>query len=117
MIELANLSQSHCLRYVVGLGKISKSDKQTGINIMNKQKLMPYVAYCLDDSLSVRKIEDMPENARFVVFQCGFEPLVVTVWSYLGVELSEEEAEDIAVDYLLEIKWSDNSDLRCDYIL
>lgn len=70
---------------------------------ITKQELIPYIGHCLDDALSVRRAEDMPDNARLVVYQCGFETRVIAVWSYLGCRLDEYEAEEIATDYLLEI--------------
>lgn len=73
---------------------------------MTRNELLPYVSFCLDDSLNVRTGESIPEDARLVVYQCGFEPLVVAVWSYLpGCTVDDVDAEDIARDYLLERKW------------
>lgn len=79
--------------------------------MLNKKTVVDYIGHCLDDSLNVRTLADMPANARFVVYACGFEPMVVAVWSYLpGVTLDESDAEDIARDYLLEINWFADAD-------
>ena len=73
---------------------------------MTREQALPYVSFCLDDALSVRSINDMPDNARLVGWQCGFEPLFVAVWSYLpGVKVDADEAEEIARDYLAERNW------------
>ena len=84
---------------------------------MNKKQALEYVSYCVDDALCERNIADMPENARLVGWQCGFEPLFVAVWSYLGVKLSEEEAEEIAIDLLEEKKWFTDESIPADYII
>jgi hypothetical protein len=87
---------------------------------MTREQAIPYISFCIDDSLGERSIDEMPNNARLVGWQCGFEPLFVAVWSYLNVELEDAEAEEIARDYLLERKWfSDNSEtgMEADYII
>ena len=84
---------------------------------MNKKQALEYVSYCVDDALCERNIADMPENARLVGWQCGFEPLFVAVWSYLGVKLSEEEAEEIAIDLLEEKKWFTDESIPAYYII
>ena len=76
-----------------------------------KTELVPYIAHCLDDALCVRTIADMPDPSlvRLVVWECGFEPLVVAVWSYLpDTRLDASDAEDIARDYLFERGWFAN---------
>ncbi len=84
---------------------------------MNREQAMPYVSYALDDALSPRRVDEMPANARLVGWQCGFEPLFVAVWSYLDVTLDDEEAADIASDYLQEINWFAGEEREPDYIL
>jgi len=86
---------------------------------MTRQDAMRYVSFCIDDALAEREMKDMPDNARLVGFQCGFEPLFVAVWSYLGVRLSDFEAETLAIDLLSERKWFSDSDEPhdADYIL
>jgi len=63
-------------------------------NPMTKAQALPYVSYAVDDALNERNVSDMPANARLVGWQCGFEPLFVAVWSYLGNELDDSEAEE-----------------------
>lgn len=75
---------------------------------MNRQQAIPYIGHCVDDALAERQVEDMPTNARLVGWQCGFEPMFVAVWSYLGVRLEEETAVDLATDLLLEKRWFAN---------
>lgn len=72
---------------------------------MTREQALPYVAYGVDDALSVCDVADMPCNARLIGWQCGFEPLFVAVWSYLGVPLDDDEAEAIATDLLKEKNW------------
>ena len=75
---------------------------------MTKTELIPYVSHCIDDALAVRALADMPDLSlvRMVGWQCGFEPLVVAVWSYLpDTRIDASDAEDIARDYLIEREW------------
>lgn len=79
--------------------------------------LLPYVAYVVDDAGAGRKPGDDPHAivreaggqfkyaSRLIAYQCGFEPLVVAVHSYLDVFIDDEEAEEMAGDYLEEIGW------------
>lgn len=86
---------------------------------MTRELALPYISYCVDDALSERSIKDMPADARLVGWQCGFEPLFVAVWSYLGVRLGDEEAEEIASDLLREKNWfaDKSADNFADYII
>lgn len=84
---------------------------------MRRTDALKYVCHCLDDALNIRTIDDIPANARLVGWQCGFEPMFVAVWSYLGVPLSHEEAEEIATDYLQEISWFADEPTSADYVL
>jgi hypothetical protein len=73
---------------------------------MTREEALPYISRCVDDALSDRSIDDMPENARLVGWQCGFEPMFVAVWSYMpGTRLDDEDAQDIAIDRLIEDGW------------
>lgn len=77
---------------------------------MNREQALPYVSYCLDDALTVTydyTKEEIPKDAVLVGWQCGFEPMFVAVWSYLGGKLDADSAEEIATDYLQEIGWFD----------
>jgi len=79
--------------------------------------LVPFVSYVVDDALNGRKLgEDQhaivrsaatghTHRSRLVAWQCGFEPIAVAVHSYLDCELSDEEAIELATDYLSEINW------------
>jgi len=84
---------------------------------MTREQALPYVSFCVDDAMAYRSIDDMPDNARLIGWQCGFEPLFVAVWSYLGVRLSDNEAETIAVDLLEERKWFSDEPQDADYII
>lgn len=83
---------------------------------MRRADALPFVSLAVDDALSPRDPRDAPTNARLVGWQCGFEPLFVAVWSYLDVELDDDEAEEIATDYLRERHWF-TDDRPADYII
>jgi hypothetical protein len=78
-----------------------------------------YVSFAVDDAGSPRDIsQGIPDHARLVGWQCGFEPLYVAVWSYLpGVTLDDEEAMELATDYLVERKWFSGEPTHADYVL
>lgn len=84
---------------------------------MNRIDAIQYVSLCVDDALSVRSIDDMPANARLVGWQCGFEPLFVAVWSYLGIRLDADDAIEIATDLLTERHWFSDMPMDPDYVL
>lgn len=88
---------------------------------MNREQAIPYISYCVDDAGAERDVKDMPANARLVGWQCGFEPMFVAVWSCLGSWLDDEEAEDLAIDLLIEKKWfsgqHDRGGTEPDYII
>lgn len=78
---------------------------------MTRIDALQYVTWILDDAGSARRPnegEPIDVQARILVWQCGFEPFVVAVKSYLpNVTIDNEEAIDIATDFLLETKWFD----------
>ena len=86
---------------------------------MKRADALRYVSFALDDALSDRTGEPIPDHARLVGYQCGFEPLFIAVWSYLGIRLDESDAEDIARDYLIERRWFTDCDNPpdADYII
>ena len=84
---------------------------------MEKNQLEKYIGYCLDDTGDIRELKDKPVNARLVVYQCGFEPMVVAVWSYLNVRLDDEEAIEIADDFLHEIEWFADPNSTAEYVV
>lgn len=84
---------------------------------MTRKQALPYVSYTIDDALSADR-QPISESARLVGWQCGFEPLFVAVQSYLpGITLDDEEAEEIATDYLREIGWFNGDPTPADYII
>ena len=84
---------------------------------MTREQATPYIALGVDDALAVRGVNEAPANARLVGWQCGFEPLFVAVWSYLDVELNDDEAIEIATDILQERKWFSDEPTEPDYII
>ena len=86
--------------------------------MISREDAMHYVSVGVDDGLSVRSLDEMPADARLVGWQCGFEPMFVAVWSYLpGLVLTDEEAADIAVEYLCEMKWFSGEPTEPDFII
>ena len=86
--------------------------------MISREDALNYVSVGIDDAMSVRSLDTMPADARLVGWQCGFEPMFVAVWSYLpGVTLEDSEAEEIARDYLIEIKWFSGEPTEADFII
>ena len=114
--------RNHLLAGLIALGLDQRTigTKQER-NQMTRDQALPYVAHALDDALSPRDVGSIPRTARLVGWQCGFEPLFVAVFSYLGddIRLDDVEAEEIARDYLQERKWfADNNDPPdADYVI
>jgi len=113
---------------------------------MNRSDALPYVAFVVDDTGNGRELGadvhaivrpgnhakrlDQPEYGPngeswhcypsvLVGWQCGFEPLFVAVHSYLDVGLDDDEAADMAREYLEERGWFADSaaDHEPDYII
>ena len=95
---------------------------------MTRQDAIPYIAYSVDDAghachhqfdsgFQIRCLSGISQNTPddptydwkypsvLVGWQCGAEPLFVAVHSYLDVHLDDDEAEEMAADYLAERKW------------
>ena len=87
---------------------------------MKRSDALPYVGYCVDDSLNSFEGAEatIPDNARLVGWQRGFEPLFVAVWSDLGCRLEDDDAIDIATDLLDEMGWfGDEMPCEPDYVI
>lgn len=76
---------------------------------LTRETALSIVSHCLDDSLSPRSVESIPDDATIVVFDKEARPgvpMVVAVWSYLpGCRIDADEAGEMAADYLNEIHW------------
>lgn len=74
---------------------------------ITREQASKYIAFGVDDALQIYNAKQVPDHGsiRLVGWQCGFEPMVVAVWSYLGCRIDDDEAEDLAVDALCERKW------------
>ena len=90
---------------------------QTHRTTIKRARALNWVAYAVDNALSERKPSEMPVNARLIGWQCGFEPLFVAVWSYLGDILDDAEAIELAIDLLKEKKWFCGDVTPPDYVL
>lgn len=92
-------------------------------DIPSVDALIPYVSWVLDDAGSAVDADEVSiaraqaHQHWLVVYQCGFEPLVVMVHSYLGADLDCDEAIDLARDWLLERGWFAGRDTEPDYVL
>lgn len=78
---------------------------------------LPYVSYVLDTALSPdHSVADVGPGAVLVGWQCGFEPLfVAVVATYTAPD--EDEAVEIATDYLEEIGWFGGAVREPDFVL
>ena len=90
---------------------------------MNRAQATPYVSFVVDDAGCGRELgADQHAIVRaesvLVGWQCGFEPLFVAVHAYGGWQMSEDEAVELATDFLLERDWfSDGEAVEPDHIL
>lgn len=86
---------------------------------MTREQALPYVSYVVDDALSDNhRLSDMRSDARLVGWQCGFEPLFVAVQSSIpDVRPGDDEAAEIATDYLAEHGWFADEPTEPDYII
>ena len=82
---------------------------------MTRKQALLYVSYVLDAALSDEF--RLAPNARLIGWQCGFEPMFVAVQSYLGNRLDDDEAIEIATDYLTEKRWFDDEPAEPDYVI
>ena len=100
---------------------------------MNREKAKRYVEYVVDDAGHGREygedryalVRDTGSEykypSRLVVWSRDNHPfpisyMVVAVHSYLDVELSNQEAEELARDYLCEIGFFKEGSFPADYI-
>ncbi len=90
---------------------------------MNRTNATKYVSFVVDDAGAGRELgadihaivrngggathkhPDYKYPSVLVGWQCGFEPLFVAVHSYLDVRLDDEEAIEMAQEYLEERGW------------
>lgn len=89
-------------------------------NAPTRKSALQYCSALLDDSLNVRSgiSGEVRDDAVLVGWQCGFESMFVAVQSYLpGVTLSEEDAVEIAKDWLKEVEWFSGEPTDPDYII
>lgn len=89
---------------------------------MIREDAVKYVGHVVDDTGNGRRLgADMHakinDNSVLVGWQCGFEPMFVSVHSYLGGKVHYEEAEELAIDYLREIGWFAAHTRQADYLI
>jgi hypothetical protein len=81
----------------------------------NAINYLPYLSpTVLDTALSPdRQITDLHPGAKLVGWQCGFEPYVLAVVdAYDGMQVDEDEADEIATDWLHESRWFASGERR-----
>lgn len=87
---------------------------------MDRQQALQYVEFAVDDALSPRteRGAQIPALAKLVGWNVDSKPVFVAVWSYLpSVQLTDDEAVEIAIDYINEIgAWIGRGE-KPDYIL
>lgn len=89
---------------------------------MTRDDAIPYVSFVVDDSLNGREIgadqhATIRADSRLIGWQCGFEPLFVAVHSYLSVRLDDDEAIELATDYLEERGWFADGPTEPDHVI
>ena len=89
--------------------------------VITRAQARSFVCCAVDDALSARHLHKIPNpdtNVRYVGWECGSGPKFVAVWSYLpNVQVSDEEAVDLATDRVDEYEWFTNDRRKPDYIL
>lgn len=95
--------------------------------MMTRQSIKPYVSFVVDDSLNGRKLNSDPHAiiredgfcnpSRLIGWQCGFEPVFVAVHSYLDRFVDDDEAIELATDFLSERNWFSGEPRQPDYVL
>ena len=86
---------------------------------MNRDDAIPFLLNeAVDNAMAFRKVTDRPENARLVGWIKDGKPVFVATWSYLGNRLDDDEAIELAADYLAEKKFfQDGTITPPDYVL
>lgn len=73
-----------------------------------KSDAIPYVRFAVDSALAPRDANGpFPDDARYVGYENNLYPgpVFVAVWNYLpGLRLHDDEAEEIARDFLAEVR-------------
>ena len=87
------------------------------VKTMNRIDALKFVAVGVDNALCPREPSDAPANARLIGWQCGFEPMFVAAWSYLGGRLNDDEAVELATDLLVERKWFAGEPTAPDFVV
>jgi len=84
---------------------------------MKRQDAIDYIGGYIDDALSDHA-QPVTPRTRLVGWQCGFEPMFVAVNSYLpDCRCDDDEAIELAMDYLTEKGWFDGEAKEPDCVL
>lgn len=86
---------------------------------MTREEAIQYVCFQMDDAQSRggAKPGDVKPDDRLVGFHQDLETVFVAVRSYLpGVRLTDQDAKDLARDYLTEIGWFGEESLEAEFL-
>ena len=105
---------------------------------MTREDAVPYVGYVVDDARCGRELgadshaivreggdDSLPSRerkgfkyaSRLVGWQFGIRPMFVAVHSYLDVHIEDDEAIDMASDYMQEIGWFSGEVTEPDFVI
>lgn len=95
---------------------------------MKRDDAINFVSFVVDDSLNGREVGNPHSAVReaggeynypsvLVGWQCGFEPMFVAVHSCLDVQIDDEEAVELATDFLVEREWFSGRPTEPDHII
>jgi hypothetical protein len=96
---------------------------------MNRETAKSFVMYVVDDSLNGRRVgadpcaivretcEQFKYRSRLVGWRADCDDFCfVAVHSYLDVEIDDNEATELAADYLREIGWFNGTESAPDFL-
>lgn len=100
-------------------------------SIMNRTIATEHVSFVVDDArvgrigrelhtdpyAIVRNTPAYKHASILVGWQRGFEPLFVAVHSYFDISLDDDEAIEIATEYLIEHGWFSGEPKEPDYLI
>lgn len=109
-------------------------ENDTESHAIARIEAVPYVSFIVDDTGNGREVGadshaiirphrdsyspiEFDHRSILIGWQCGFEPLFIAVHSYLDVRLDDDEAVELATDYLRERNWFSVEPTEPDYII
>ena len=83
---------------------------------MKRETAIEYIGHHVDDAGSPHA-QPITDCTKLVGWQCGFETMFVAVHSYLNCACDDDEAKELATDYLCEIGWFGDDIREPDFIM